>query len=129
VRPHTALKFGKLCSPVAETLDSALTARLRKVLASGTPTETDLRELTVQGDGWARTLRAQIRSSERRLRALTANPGSPITEIAEELRRIETLRPQLADLRNLLADLEARGRELRTSWLLGQAEAPRPPGL
>jgi hypothetical protein len=32
----------------------------------------------------------------------------------------------LAELRSLLADLEARGRELRTAWLLGQAEASRP---
>ncbi len=111
---------------MAETLDSALIARLREILASGSPTETDLRELTVQGDGWARTLRGQIRASERRLRALNADPGSPIAEIADELRRIETLRPQLAELRRLLADLEARGRELRTAWLLGQAEASRP---
>lgn len=111
---------------MAETLDSALTARLREILASGSATETDLRELSAQGDGWARTLRGQIRASERRLRALNANPSSPIAEIADELRRIETLRPQLAELRRLLADLEARGRELRTAWLLGQAEAQRP---
>ena len=112
--------------PVSETLDSALTARLREILASGSVTETDLRELTDQGTGWARTLRGQIRASERRLYALNADPGSPISDIAEELRRIETLRPQLAELRSLLADLEARGRELRTAWLLGQAGASRP---
>jgi len=111
---------------VSETLDSALTARLREILASGSVTETDLRELTAQGDGWARTLRGQIRASERRLFALNADPGSPISEIAEELRRIETLRPQLGELRSLLADLEARGRELRTAWLLGQTETSRP---
>jgi chromosome segregation ATPase len=111
---------------VAETLDSALTARLRETLAGGTVTETDLRELSAQGDGWARTLRGQLRASERRLRALNADSASPIAEIAEELRRIETLRPQLTELRRLLADLEARGRELRTAWLLGQTEAPRP---
>jgi chromosome segregation ATPase len=113
---------------VARTLNSTLMARLREVLASESATETDLRELTEQGDGWARTLRGQIRASERKLRALNADPASPIAEIAEELRRVETLRPQLAELRSLLADLEARGRELRTAWLLGQAEAPpRPP--
>ena len=111
---------------MSETLDSALTARLREILASGSVTETDLRELTDQGAGWARTLRGQIRASERRLYALNADPGSPISDIAEELRRIETLRPQLAELRSLLADLEARGRELRTAWLLGQTEASRP---
>ena len=110
---------------MAETLDSALTARLRETLAGGTVTETDLRELSAQGDGWARTLRGQLRASERRLRTLNADSG-PIADIAVELRRIETLRPQLTELRTLLADLEARGRELRTAWLLGQTEASRP---
>jgi hypothetical protein len=112
---------------VPETLDSALTARLREVLASGSATETDLRELATKGDGWARTLRAQILASERRLRKLNADPGSPLTSIAEELRRIETLRPQLREVRSLLDELEARGRELRTAWLLRQAGASRPP--
>jgi hypothetical protein len=126
-RPCTqASSLASSAPPMAETLDSALTARLREILASGSVTETDLRELTTQGDGWARTLRGQIRASERRLRTLNADPGSPIAEIAEELRRIEALRPQLAELRRLLAELEARGRELRTAWLLGQAEASRP---
>ena len=111
---------------VPEALDSALTARLREILASGSATETDLRELAVRGDGWARTLRGQIRASERRLRALNADSG-PIAEIAEELRRIEALRPQLAELRGLLADLDAQGRELRTAWLLHKADVTRPP--
>jgi predicted RNase H-like nuclease (RuvC/YqgF family) len=111
---------------VPETLDSALTARLREVLASGSATETDLRELATKGDGWARTLRAQILASERALRKLNADPGSPLTSIAEELRRIETLRPQLREVRSLLDELEARGRELRTAWLLRQAGASKP---
>ncbi len=119
------LRFGKLCSPLADTLDSALTARLRAVLASESATETDLRELMAQGDGWARTLRGQILASERRLRRLNADLASPIAAIAEELRRLESLRPQLREVRALLAELDARGRELRTAWLLSQTDAPR----
>jgi hypothetical protein len=111
---------------VADTLDSALIARLREVLASGNVTETDLRELTGQADGWARTLRGQIRASERKLRTLTAGHGGPLTEIADELRRVETLRPQLTEVRTLLAELETRARELRTAWLrAGTARPPR----
>lgn len=107
-------------------LDSALTARLREVLASGNVTETDLRELTGQAEGWARTLRGQIWASERKLRALTADPAGPLTEIAEELRRVETLRPQLTEVRTLLGELETRAHELRAAWLrAGTAQPPR----
>jgi chromosome segregation ATPase len=109
---------------LAKTLDSALTARLREILASGTVTETDLRELSEQADGWARTLRAQIRASEQKLRALNRDPGSPISDIADELRRVETLRPQLREVRALLAELETRARSLRTAWLRRQTGLP-----
>jgi hypothetical protein len=80
-------------------------------------TETELRELSDQAGGWARTLDAQLRAGERRLAKLTSNPASPITRIAEELRRVEALRPELEDVRGLLDELEARARELRTAWL------------
>jgi hypothetical protein len=113
---------------VARTLDSALTARLREILASGSVTEGELRELSEQADGWVRTLRGQIRASERRLRALNRDPGSRISEIADELRRVETLRPQLHEVRQLLADLETRARELRTEWLRRQAGSPSSAG-
>lgn len=111
------------------SLESALTARLREVLAGGSPTEADLRELTAEGQNRARNLAARIRASERRLRALDADPASPISAIAEELRRLEALRPQLREVRQLLADLDARGRELRTAWLLDQADAARARGI
>jgi chromosome segregation ATPase len=98
-------------------LDSTLTARLRETLARSSVTESDLRELTDQAGGWARTLEAQIRAGERRLSKLTTEPTSPITQIAEELRRVDALRPQLVEVRELIADLETRARELRTAWL------------
>jgi chromosome segregation ATPase len=110
---------------VHETLDSSLTARLREVLANGDTTEADLRELTEEVGTQVRLLRAQLRGSEQRLRALNADPGSPIAEIADELRRLELLRPRLREARELARQLDDRARELRTAWLLRQAGARR----
>jgi hypothetical protein len=103
--------------PLARRLDSALTAHLREVVAGASVTETELRELIDQADGWARALEARVDAGERKLAKLTADPGGPIVEIADELRRVERLRPELAEVRALLADLETRARELRASWL------------
>jgi hypothetical protein len=110
---------------LAERLDSTLSARLRRTVAGGRLTETELRVLAAQADGLARSLRAQIRVSERRLRRLTADDTSGVSDIADELRRVESLRSQLGDVEHLLADLEQNARELRTAWLLGQAAARR----
>src|SRR5437667_52936 len=44
-----------------------------------------------------------------------------LAQIASELRRVEHLRPQLNEVRSLLADLEQRARQVRTEWLLSQA--------
>jgi chromosome segregation ATPase len=110
---------------LAERIDSTLSARLREIVGRGSLTETELRELTAQADGWARTLRAQIHASEQRLRRLTADGSSGVAEFADELRRVETLRPQLREMEALVSDLETTARELRTAWLLGQAESPR----
>jgi hypothetical protein len=118
------LSFGKLshvpaASPwtLAKILDSALTARLREVVAGGSVTETALRELTEQADDWARSLEAQIWAGERKLAKLTADPAGSMADIAEELRSVKVLRPELVEVRELLADLETRARELRASWL------------
>jgi chromosome segregation ATPase len=98
-------------------LYSTLTARLREILASGSVTESELRELSDEADGWARSLEAQILAGERKLNRLTASPASAIGDIADELRRVERLRPQLEEVRQLMAELETRARELRTAWL------------
>ena len=108
---------------MAETLDFALTARLREVLADQPATEGELRTLSEQADAWVRTLQAQIQASERRLRELTADPATALTEIAAELRRVETLSPELVEMRSLLSELEKRARELRTMWLLQQTRS------
>ena len=109
-----------------DTLSPALTARLREVLADRPATESELRSLSEEADAWARALRAQIGSSERRVRELSADPATPLAPIASELRRIESLRPELVELSSLMDELERRARSLRTEWLLRQADsAPR----
>ena len=80
---------------MAETLDTTLVARLRETVARGNLTEAELRELSSQTDDLARALRAQIRDSERRLRRLTADGTSGVSEIADELRRVESMRTSI----------------------------------
>jgi hypothetical protein len=106
---------------VAERIDAALLDRVRAVLADEPLTETELRTLTEQVDALVRVIAAQIQASEAHLSALADEPASSLTVIADELQRVETLRPRLAEARSLVADLEARAREVRTAWLLRQA--------
>jgi ATP phosphoribosyltransferase regulatory subunit HisZ len=107
---------------LAETPDLALLERLREVLGHQPVTETELRRLIEQADGLVRTLGAHMAGSERRLTELTENPDSSLKEIARELHRVRGLRPRLEEARSLLADLETRARELRTSWLPRQSD-------
>ena len=107
-----------------EPLDFALLTRLREVLGERPATETELRTLGEQGDAWARTLQAQTESSERRLEALVADPNAPLTEIADELRRVARLRPALTEVTGLLTELETRTRALRTAWLAHPPKRP-----
>jgi small-conductance mechanosensitive channel len=109
---------------VAVTPDLALLERVRDVLADQPVTETELRVLGEQIDGLVRVLGAQLESSETRLTELANQPASSLTGIADELHRVETLRPRLEEARSLLNDLETRARELRTSWLIQQADNP-----
>ncbi len=111
---------------VAGRLDFALIARLREVAGDTPATESELRVLAEQADGWARALTGQIEASERRLRKLSA-AGADLVDLADELRRLETLHPQLEEVRSLGTALDARARELRTSWLLHQAESSPSP--
>jgi Tfp pilus assembly protein PilX len=109
-----------------DPLYSALSERLREVLADRPATESRLRALSEQADAGIRAAEAQIRSSERRLRELSADPSSPLTEIAAELQRVELLRPEVMELKVLRSELDNRARELRTQWLLRQAQSARP---
>jgi hypothetical protein len=124
-RLHSLAASERLPPPsMPDTLDFALIKRLREVMNTRV-TETELRTLKEQAEAWARTVSGQLQASERRIRRLNANPASSLAQIAGELRRVETLRPQLNEVRSLLADLEDRTRELRTEWLLSQASASR----
>jgi hypothetical protein len=98
-------------------LDSALTARLREVVAGGRVTESALRELSEQADEWANSLEARIWAGERMLMHLSADPAGSMIEIAEELRRVKALRPALIEVRRLRAMLDVRARELRATWV------------
>jgi vacuolar-type H+-ATPase subunit I/STV1 len=110
---------------VAQAPDLALLERLRAVIAEQPATEAELRTLTEQADGLVRTLSAQMSGSERRLDELTSDPESTLAEIASELHRVDALRPRLEEARSLMRELETRARELRTAWLLRQAEPQR----
>ena len=111
-----------------QPLDFALMRRLLEVLDDQPATEYELRMLHEQAEAWARTVSGQLESSERRIRRLNQNPASSLAQIASELRRVEQLRPQLIEVRQLLADLEARARQVRTEWLLSQATSRRSTG-
>jgi chromosome segregation ATPase len=102
---------------VPETLDSALKERLRSVLESEPVTEAELRKLSENGRACALILGAQLERSERRLEELASDPASSLAEIAADLREVNELRPDLAELRDLLGELERRAREFRASWL------------
>jgi chromosome segregation ATPase len=106
-------------------LSPALSARIREVLADRPSTESELRSLSEEADAWMRALQAQIQSSERRVSELSADPSASLAPIAAELRRIESLRPELVEVTSLHEELESRARAMRTEWLLRQADSAR----
>jgi len=101
-------------------LPDELMLRLRRIVAGDRVTEAELRTVAEQADGLARSLTAQLDASELRLAELADDPDSSIAEVAGELRRVERLRPDVVQVRNLLRALERRAKEHRTEWLLHQ---------
>ena len=108
-----------------QQLVPALTARIREVLSDRPATEAELRSLSEDADAWVRALQAQIQSSEVRVSELSADPTAALAPIAAELRRMESLRPELLEVTSLHEELETRARAMRTEWLLRQAESAR----
>lgn len=106
-----------------DTLEIALTRRLREVLTGAAATEGELRLLEEQAEALARSLAAGIDSSEAHLAALAAAPGATVAEMAAELRRVERLREEFDDLRADLAALASRSRTLRGAWLRQESDA------
>lgn len=113
-------------SRAPEQLDAGLVGRLRQVIAGQVATETELRTLADEADGWARATRARLEAAEERLAVLNANPSSPLAEIAREMRRIDALTREAGESRRLIEGLKQRARELRTEWLKHHAEAGSP---
>jgi|SRR5262245_37526270 len=102
---------------IDDTLDLTITRRLREVIAGSASTEAELRLLAEQGEALARALDASVRTSESRLGALAAEPGAELAEMASELRRVERLRAELAEMEADLAAFDERARTLRGKWL------------
>ena len=98
-------------------LDAQLMGRLRAVVDREPVTEAELRKLTEEGRACALLTRAQLEKREQRLDELSANPETPLADLAGVLREVHTLRPELDELQTLLAELNGRAREFRQSWV------------
>ena len=71
-------------------------------------TEAELRKLAEEGRACELILGGQLQRSEQRLEALSSDPTSSLAEIADALREVNELRPDLDELEALLGDLQAR---------------------
>ena len=100
-----------------ETLDSALKERVRAVLDQQPVTEAQLRKLSEEGRACLLILSAELARNERRLAELSSDPSSSLAEIAVSLRQVNELRPDVEELETLLAELQERAREHRTTWV------------
>lgn len=107
-------------------LDTALRQRLRPVLDNPQRpvTEAEFRKLSEDGRAYTLILRAELERLEQRLDELDGDPDSPLGAIADSFRRVNEFREHVDELEDLLTALDARAREVRTSWLLG-AQSPR----
>ena len=108
------------------TLELALVERLREITRGRPATESELRTLADQAGGWERAVAAQLHAAEERLAKLNSDPASPLSAMAVEIRRVESLTSELREAEMLLEQLEQRTRELRTEWLKARAEAKPP---
>jgi hypothetical protein len=104
---------------MTDTLDSALKARVHAVLDGSPPTEMELRRLMEEGRACSLILDGQLEKLEQALGELASDPESSIADLAATLRRRNALRPDRDELGELLAELDRRAREFRTSWLSG----------
>jgi hypothetical protein len=101
-------------------LDTALRERLREVLAEPKRpvTEAELRKLSDDGRAYTLILRAELARLEQQLDTLDRDPGGSLGAIADAFRRVHEFRTHVDELEELLGALDARAREVRTSWLL-----------
>ncbi len=102
---------------MARALDTLLKERLRAVLDGQPVTEAELRRMFEDGEACLLLLNAELERIERALAELASDPESSISELAKAFRRISELRPDLDELRTLLAAVERRARDFRESWI------------
>jgi chromosome segregation ATPase len=102
---------------VPQALDAVLKDRLRAVLDERPVTEAELRKLAEEGAACELIIRAQLERRERALARLSSDPASSLSDIADALREVNTLRPDLDELRRLLDEVQARARQFRRSWV------------
>jgi hypothetical protein len=101
-------------------LDADLRERLQDVLAEPQRpvTEAELRKLSDEGRTCRLLLGAELERLERRLGKADGDPQSSLGEIAEAYRRAHAFRAHVQELDGLMAALEDRAREVRSSWRL-----------
>ena len=102
---------------VGETLTSTLKKQLRAVIDQRPTTEAELRKLSEEGKACALILIGLVEREEQRLAELGADPASSFADVAAAFREVNELRSEHDELHELLAALESRAREFRTSWL------------
>jgi hypothetical protein len=107
-------------------LDAVLKQRVQTVLEHPEQlvTEAELRKLSEEGRACRLILGAELERLEQRLAALDAAPASAFAAIAPAFRRVHDFRGHVDELDELLSELEARARKVRTAQLLA-SRSPR----
>jgi hypothetical protein len=108
-------------------LDTELRRRLQWVLENPERpvTEAELRKLSEEGRACKLILGAELERLEGRLGKLDGDPASSLGEIARAYRRVHDFRGHIDELDDLLSALDARAREVRTSWQRQVVDRPR----
>lgn len=108
-------------------LDTDLRKQLRHVLEEPRPpvTEAELRKLTDEGRACKMILGGELERLERRLGKVDSDPNSSLVEVADAFRRAHELRTHVEELDALMAALDTRAREARSSWGLRTTGRPR----
>ena len=99
-------------------LDTDLRERLREVLddPSRPVTEAELRSLQDEGRACTQLMGAELQRLESRLALLDGDPETSLAPLAEVFRRVRVFRAHVEELEELMAALDARAREVHTSW-------------
>ena len=95
-----------------------LRGRLKEVLREPPPplTEAELRSLLEEGRACLLILGGELNRLEGRLAQLDGDPNTSFSALTDAFRRVNRFRPHVEELRELLAALETRAREVRASW-------------